>query len=156
MGHAPASPSRLSLTPPLIAAGSALAGGGAGIAACMGATGAMPLVAGASILAIAVAAGLAARFAQRPLARSRDEAAAMAHGQAGEASRFRAALDAGSVPLMICDAQNRVTLANAALLRFFGEAQEDFRAASRAARPRTCSAACSTASPPPAGGRWRG
>ena len=129
MGHAPASPSRLSLTPPLIAAGSALAAGGAGVAACMAGPAAMTLVAGASILAIAVAAGLAARFAQRPLARSRDEASAIALGQAGEASRFRAALDAGSIPLMICDAQNRVILANAALLRFFGEAQDDFRAA---------------------------
>lgn len=129
MGHAPASPSRLSPTSSLIAAGAALAGGGAGIAACMAGGGAMTLIGGASLLAIACAAAIAVRLAQRPLARMRDEASATAEGHAGEAARLRAALDAGSVPLMICDARNRVILANAALLRFFGEAQEDFRAA---------------------------
>lgn len=49
---------------------------------------------------------------------------------AGEdAARLRAALDGCRTSVMVCDAEGRVVYVNAALLRFFGEAQEDFRIA---------------------------
>lgn len=46
-----------------------------------------------------------------------------------EAARIRAALDGCRTNVMVCDGDGRVVYVNASLLRFFGEAQEDFRAA---------------------------
>jgi len=46
-----------------------------------------------------------------------------------EAWRIRAALDGCGTALMICDTQGRVVYVNQALLTFFSEAQDDFRAA---------------------------
>lgn len=44
-----------------------------------------------------------------------------------ESARLRAALDGCRTSMMVCDGEGRVVYVNAALLRFFGEAQEDFR-----------------------------
>ncbi len=46
-----------------------------------------------------------------------------------EAARIRAALDHGRSAVMICDSKGHVVYASKALLRFFAEAQDDFRAA---------------------------
>ncbi|MBN9469780.1 MAG: HAMP domain-containing protein [Bosea sp.] len=46
-----------------------------------------------------------------------------------EASRIRAALDGCRTNIMVCDAQGRVVFANRSLLKFFAEAQDDFRIA---------------------------
>ncbi|MGX1785778.1 methyl-accepting chemotaxis protein [Bosea sp. NPDC055332] len=46
-----------------------------------------------------------------------------------EAGRIRAALDGCRTAIMVCDAQDRVVYVNKSLLKFFSEAQEDFRAA---------------------------
>jgi methyl-accepting chemotaxis protein len=46
-----------------------------------------------------------------------------------EAARIRAALDGCRTNVMVCDAEGRVVYVNNSLLRFFGEAQDDFRAA---------------------------
>ncbi len=46
-----------------------------------------------------------------------------------EAVRIRAALDGCRTNVMVCDADGRVVYVNASLLRFFGEAQDDFRTA---------------------------
>lgn len=46
-----------------------------------------------------------------------------------ESARLRAALDGCRTSMMVCDGEGRVVYVNAALLRFFGEAQEDFRLA---------------------------
>jgi methyl-accepting chemotaxis protein len=107
---------------------------------------------------IAVAAGLgwlAARSLSRPLVAMRDGAEQLAQGaeaelpelarqdevgdlarslrqiQEGsvEASRIRAALDGCRTNIMVCDAQGRVVFANRSLLKFFAEAQDDFRIA---------------------------
>ncbi|HEY5793712.1 MAG TPA: methyl-accepting chemotaxis protein [Bosea sp. (in: a-proteobacteria)] len=51
------------------------------------------------------------------------------HDSGVEAARIRAALDGCRTNVMVCDAQGRVVYVNNSLLRFFGEAQEDFRAA---------------------------
>lgn len=51
------------------------------------------------------------------------------HDSGVEAARIRAALDGCRTSVMVCDAQGRVVYVNNSLLRFFGEAQEDFRAA---------------------------
>ena len=50
-------------------------------------------------------------------------------GRGFEAERLRAAFDASATKLMICDGDGRVLYVNAALLAFFSEAQDDFRAA---------------------------
>jgi methyl-accepting chemotaxis protein len=51
------------------------------------------------------------------------------HDSGVEAARIRAALDGCRTNVMVCDADGRVVYVNNSLLRFFGEAQEDFRAA---------------------------
>ncbi len=51
------------------------------------------------------------------------------HESGEEAARIRAALDGCRTNVMVCDAEGRVVYVNASLLRFFGEAQEDFRIA---------------------------
>ena len=51
------------------------------------------------------------------------------HLSGEEAARIRAALDGCRTNVMVCDGEGRVVYVNASLLRFFGEAQEDFRAA---------------------------
>ncbi|KRE00387.1 hypothetical protein ASE63_10015 [Bosea sp. Root381] len=51
------------------------------------------------------------------------------HETGVEAARIRAALDGCRTNVMVCDGEGRVVYVNKSLLRFFGEAQEDFRAA---------------------------
>lgn len=51
------------------------------------------------------------------------------HESGVDAARIRAALDGCRTNVMVCDTQGRVVYVNNSLLRFFGEAQEDFRAA---------------------------
>lgn len=51
------------------------------------------------------------------------------HDSGVEAARIRAALDGCRTNVMVCDAQGHVVYVNNSLLKFFGEAQEDFRAA---------------------------
>ncbi|MEI5665253.1 methyl-accepting chemotaxis protein [Bosea sp. CCNWLW174] len=46
-----------------------------------------------------------------------------------EAGRIRAALDGCRTAIMVCDANGRIVYVNKSLLKFFSEAQEDFRAA---------------------------
>ena len=46
-----------------------------------------------------------------------------------EAARIRAALDVCRTNVMVCDTDGRVVYVNSSLLKFFTEAQEDFRAA---------------------------
>ncbi|WP_377839079.1 methyl-accepting chemotaxis protein [Bosea sp. UC22_33] len=152
MGSALGPFSRLSVSQPLLAAGSAaLAGSLASYAAIAGAPG----LGAAAVTAVALFGGLAAWGATRPLARSAAAAARLAEGgevalpstsgsgegaelsralasiheQAQETERLRAALDHGRASIMLCDTDGRVVYASKALLRFFGEAQEDFRAA---------------------------
>jgi len=152
---------RLSFKLPLMLATTALtAGGAAGAVAYQVALGRLD---GASQLGLGVAglaltglaAWLAARQFQRPIAAMRD---ALVRLQAGadeavpglersdeigdlaralktmhetglEAARIRAALDGCRTNVMVCDGEGRVVYVNTSLLRFFGEAQEDFRAA---------------------------
>ena len=107
---------------------------------------------------IAVAAGLGwlvARSLARPLAAMREGTEQLAQGKEAdlpelarqdevgdlarslqqlqdssvEASRIRAALDGCRTNIMVCDAQGRVVFANRSLLKFFAEAQDDFRIA---------------------------
>ncbi len=51
------------------------------------------------------------------------------HDAGIEAARIRAALDGCRTSMMVCDTRNRVVYVNASLLKFFTEAQEDFRIA---------------------------
>ncbi|KQU51825.1 hypothetical protein ASG72_09985 [Bosea sp. Leaf344] len=51
------------------------------------------------------------------------------HAAGVEAARIRAALDGCRTSMMVCDERNRVVYVNASLLKFFTEAQEDFRIA---------------------------
>jgi len=152
MGSALGPFSRLSVSQPLLAAGSAaLAGSLASYAAVAGA----PALGVAAVTVVALFGGLAAWGATRPLARSAAAAARLAEGgeialpdpsgpgegaelsralaaiheQGQEAERLRAALDHGRASVMLCDPDGRVVYVSKALLRFFGEAQEDFRAA---------------------------
>ncbi len=152
MGSALGPFSRLSVSQPLLVAGStALAGSLASYAAIAGA----PVLGAAAVTAVALVGGLAAWGATRPLARSAAAAARLAEGgeialpdasgsgegaelsralatireQGQEAERLRAALDHGRASVMLCDPAGRVVYVSKALLRFFGEAQEDFRAA---------------------------
>ncbi|RYE33866.1 MAG: PAS domain-containing protein [Hyphomicrobiales bacterium] len=143
---------RLSVSLPLLAAGSAaLAGSLATYAAVAGA----PALGAASVTVVALLGGVAAWGAARPLARGAAAAARLAEGgdvslpnasgsgegadlaralaaiheQGQEAERLRAALDHGRASVMLCDPEGRVVYVSKALLRFFGEAQEDFRVA---------------------------
>ncbi len=111
---------------------------------------------GAAGLAVAAGLGwLAARSLARPLVAMRDGAEQLAQGEEAElpelarqdevgdlgrslrlvqessveASRIRAALDGCRTNIMVCDAQGRVVFANRSLLKFFAEAQDDFRIA---------------------------
>ncbi len=111
---------------------------------------------GAAGLAVAAGLGwLVARSLARPLVAMRDGAEKLAEGQEAElpelarrdeigdlsrslrqvqessveASRLRAALDGCRTNIMVCDAQGRVVFANRSLLKFFAEAQDDFRIA---------------------------
>ncbi|MCR4523299.1 MULTISPECIES: methyl-accepting chemotaxis protein [Bosea] len=152
MGSALGPFSRLSVSQPLLAAGSAaLAGSLASYAAFAGA----PALGAAAVATVALFGGAAAWGTTRPLARSAAAAARLAEGgdvtfpnlsgsgegadlsralaaiheQGQEAERLRAALDHGRASIMLCDPAGRVVYVSKALLRFFGEAQEDFRAA---------------------------
>ncbi|MBN9454238.1 MAG: PAS domain-containing protein [Bosea sp.] len=152
MGSALGPFSRLSVSQPLLAAGSAaLAGSLASYAAVAGA----PAMGAAAVTAVVLFGGLAAWGATRPLARTAAAAARLADGgdvalpdasgfgegaelsralasireQTQEAERLRAALDHGRASVMLCDPAGRVVYVSKALLRFFGEAQEDFRTA---------------------------
>ncbi|UZF94540.1 methyl-accepting chemotaxis protein [Bosea sp. NBC_00550] len=152
MGSALGPFSRLSVSQPLTAAGSAaLAGGLAYYAASTG----TPVMAALSVSAVALLGGLAAWGATRsvagvsraatrlaeagewalPAATGSGEAAELSralatlHEQGQEAVRLRAALDHGRANVMICDPEGRIIYASKGLLRFFAEAQEDFRAA---------------------------
>lgn len=51
------------------------------------------------------------------------------HDAGVEAARIRAALDGCRTSMMVCDTRNRVVYVNASLLKFFTDAQEDFRIA---------------------------
>jgi methyl-accepting chemotaxis protein len=152
MGSALGPLSRLSVSQPLTAAGSAaLAGGLAYYTAAAGA----PVVGALAVSAVALIGGLAAWGANRSVSRLAHAASRFAEGadpvpaeaggaheaaalsralaslqeQAGEAVRLRSALDHGRANVMICDPEGRIIYASKGLLRFFAEAQEDFRAA---------------------------
>ncbi|QEL25955.1 hypothetical protein FQV39_27605 [Bosea sp. F3-2] len=152
MGSALGPLSRLSVSQPLTAAGSAaLAGGLAYYTAASGA----PVIGALAVSAVALLGGLAAWGASRsvaslsrvaprlaedgdlalPEAGGSHEAAELSRAlaslqdRAQEAVRLRSALDHGRANVMICDPQGRVIYASKGLLRFFAEAQEDFRAA---------------------------
>uniref|UniRef100_UPI0018EBB02F PAS domain-containing protein n=1 Tax=Bosea sp. ASV33 TaxID=2795106 RepID=UPI0018EBB02F len=147
MGSALGPFSRLSVSQPLLAAGSAaLAGSLASYAAVAGA----PAMGAAAVTAVALLGGLAAWGTTRPLARGAAAAARLAESgeialsdmsgsgegadlsralasiqeQTQEAERLRAALDHGRASVMLCDPAGRVVYVSKALLRFFGEAQE--------------------------------
>ena len=114
------------------------------------------LVFGAAGIAVAAGLGwLVARSLARPLAAMRAGTEQLAQGKEAdlpelarqdevgdlsrslqqlqdssvEASRIRAALDGCRTNIMVCDAQGRVVFANRSLLKFFAEAQDDFRIA---------------------------
>jgi methyl-accepting chemotaxis protein len=150
MGNALGSLSHLTVSQPLTAAGSAVfAGGFAYLAASSG----MPALGVGAVSAVALLGGLAAWGATRSLSPVRESLSRLlaARGQAAparaaketgladaldglhdamlESGRIRVALDHAGAKLMICDAEGGVVYVNKALLRFFGEAQEDFRAA---------------------------
>ena len=152
MGSALGPFSRLSVSQPLTAASStALAGGLAYYTASVGA----PVMGALAVSAVALLGGLVAWSANRSvsaisraasrLADNCDQALPEVGGcheavelsraltslqdRAQEAVRLRSALDHGRANVMICDPQGRVIYASKGLLRFFGEAQEDFRAA---------------------------
>jgi len=152
MGSALGPLSRLSVSQPLTAAGSAaLAGGLAYYAAASG----VPVMGALAVSTVALLGGLAAWGANRsvaslsrtasrlaedvdlalPEAGGSHEAAELSRAlaslqdRAQEARRLRSALDLGRANVMICDPQGRVIYASKGLLRFFAEAQEDFRAA---------------------------
>ncbi len=108
-----------------------------------------------ALLAIALFGWLLARTIYRPVSLMRDGVGALARGEdAGipgvaradeigelaralksihetgvEAARIRAALDDCRTSVMVCDGENRVVYVNKSLLKFFTDAQEDFRAA---------------------------
>jgi methyl-accepting chemotaxis protein len=104
---------------------------------------------------VAVAGWLVARGVHKPIARMRDAVLRIAGGdeaeipglarrdeigelarglgtihEAGtEARRIRAAFDGCRTNVMVCDVQDRVVYVNSSLLKFFTEAQDDFRLA---------------------------
>jgi methyl-accepting chemotaxis protein len=151
MGSALGPFSRLSFSQPLLVAGSA---GFAGSLATYATIAGAPGMGAAAVTAVAVLGGLAAWSTTRPLARGAAAAARLAESgdialsdisgssegaelsralasireQTQEAERLRAALDHGRASIMLCDPAGRVVYVSRALLRFFGEAQEDFRA----------------------------
>ncbi len=153
MGTALGPLTHLSVSQPLTAAGSAvLAGGLAHYAATTG----NPLMGALAVSAVALLGGTAAWVATRRIARISKAASHLAsggaalepaalqgsgegaelaralaalHEQGREAVRLKAALDHGRANVMICDAQGQAIYVSKGLLRFFGEAQEDFRAA---------------------------
>lgn len=110
---------------------------------------------GAALCGTALAAWFTSRSVARPVAALRDAAARIAEGEEAtvpetarhdeigdlarslkaihesgvEATRIRTALDGCRTSVMVCDADDRVVYVNASLLKFFTEAQEDFRAA---------------------------
>ncbi|MGO4173514.1 methyl-accepting chemotaxis protein [Bosea sp. TAF32] len=152
MGSALGPFSRLSVSQPLTAAGSAaLAGGLAYYAAASG----TPVMGALAVSAVALLGGFAAWGAGRsvaslsriapglvddvdlvlPKAGGSHECAELSRvlaslqERAQEAVRLRSVLDHGRASVMICDPDGRVIYASKGLLRFFAEAQEDFRAA---------------------------
>jgi methyl-accepting chemotaxis protein len=152
MGSVPGSLSRLSVRLPLMAAGLASAAGAAGHYA---ASRSMPELGAAAVAAIALAGAFAAWRAGWPITTLREATARIAEGEDAaipglarqdeigdlaralktihdsgvEAARIRAALDNCHTNVMVCDGENRVVYVNHSLLKFFGGAQEDFRAA---------------------------
>ncbi len=111
---------------------------------------------GAAALALAAGLGwLVGRSIARPVAALREGAEKLAQGADGampeftrrdeigglsralrqvqengvESARIRAALDGCRTNIMVCDTQNRVVYVNKSLLKFFTEAQDDFRIA---------------------------
>jgi len=115
----------------------------------------MLTISAAALAGIGIVGWLAARTIYRPIEAMRDAVGQLAQGEivaipgltrrdeigelaramtsiheAGvEAARIRAALDGCRTNVMVCDGQNRVVYVNNSLLKFFTEAQEDFRAA---------------------------
>lgn len=150
MGNALGPLSHLTISQPLTAAGSALLAGGCGYAA---ASSGLPVAAIGAVSAVALLAGLASWGATRSLGPVREALSRLLAGRGEtaparaaretsladaldgvhdgmlEAGRIRTALDHAGSKLMICDGDGRVVYVNKALLRFFGEAQEDFRVA---------------------------
>lgn len=152
MGNALGPLSPLSVSQPLTAAGSALLAAG-----CVYAGNNVGFPVGGLVAAVAVAGAgcFTAWAATRRWKPLREAVSRLADGQPGatpvwseggeagelgralaalqdkatEAARIRAALDHGRSATMICDAKGQVVYASKALLRFFGEAQDDFRAA---------------------------
>ncbi|RDJ27038.1 HAMP domain-containing protein [Bosea caraganae] len=115
----------------------------------------MLTISAAALAGIGLVGWLAARTIYRPIVAMRDAVGQLAQGEtiaipglsrrdeigdlaramtsiheAGvEAARIRAALDGCRTNVMVCDAQNRVVYVNNSLLKFFTDAQEDFRVA---------------------------
>jgi methyl-accepting chemotaxis protein len=115
----------------------------------------MLAISAGALAVIAIVGWLAARSIWRPIVAMRDAVGRLAQGEdvaipglargdeigdlaralksihetGVEAARIRAALDDCRTNVMVCDAENRVVYVNKSLLRFFAEAQEDFRVA---------------------------
>jgi methyl-accepting chemotaxis protein len=115
----------------------------------------MLTISAAALGAIALVGWFAARSIHRPISAMRDAVGRLAEGEdvaipgldrkdeigdlaralktihdsGVEAARIRAALDSCRTNVMVCDGDSRVVYVNNSLLKFFGEAQEDFRAA---------------------------
>jgi methyl-accepting chemotaxis protein len=112
-------------------------------------------VGGGALAAIAAIGWFAARSIHKPVGAMRDAVGRLAQGEqcdipgltrgdeigdlaralksvhdtGVEAARIRAALDDCRTNVMVCDGQNRVVYVNKSLLKFFTEAQDDFRLA---------------------------
>ncbi|MBX9909983.1 MAG: HAMP domain-containing protein [Beijerinckiaceae bacterium] len=115
----------------------------------------MLTVGGGALCAIAAIGWFAARSIHKPVGAMRDAVGRLAQGEhcdipgltrgdeigdlaralksvhetGVEAARIRAALDDCRTNVMVCDAENRVVYVNKSLLKFFTDAQEDFRLA---------------------------
>ena len=155
MGSPFGSLSRLSVKLPLMV-GTAFAAGGAAQHLAWSRLGEPQGLAlgGTALLGAGLLAWLAGRSVANPVAALRDAAGAIAEGEEAtvpgttrhdeigdlaralktihesgvEATRIRTALDGCRTSVMVCDADDRVVYVNASLLKFFTEAQDDFRA----------------------------
>ncbi|MDP3410759.1 methyl-accepting chemotaxis protein [Bosea sp. (in: a-proteobacteria)] len=156
LGHSPKTGLELPL---LLAATTMVTAGTAGILAyqaALGLTGPSLLgLAAAGVCVVGLSTWAAGRRIQQPIMRLREAAIRLSTGDIAEipaldrgdslgdlaralkamhlsgeeAARIRAALDGCRTNVMVCDGEGRVVYVNGSLLRFFGEAQEDFRAA---------------------------
>lgn len=115
----------------------------------------MLMISALALVAIAIIGWFAARTIYRPIVAMRDAVGQLVQGEdvaipglgrrdeigelaralksihetGVEAARIRAALDGCRTNVMVCDTQNRVVYVNNSLLKFFTEAQDDFRLA---------------------------